>query len=379
MLVLPVALPAATTDLPFRAYTTLDNRRMSAAAIDARVARLMAANKVTGLGIAVIRDGKVVFRQSYGYADREAKAPLTSATIMHGASLTKATFAWMLMQLVDEGRVDLDKPIAAYLPKPLSDYQEYADLKGDERWRTLTLRMLMNHTSGFANLRFFEDDKKLRIRRTPGTRFGYSGEGVHLAQFVLEQGLGIDVGSEIQTRVLNRFRMNDSSMTWREDYAGRLSYGYTETGERIGFKRRKRPDAIGSLDTTLTDWSRFLAGVVRGDGLSRAARAAMVRTTVLIDSPTEFPTLTDARTDRWRPMKLGYGVGWGTFESRFGHAFFKEGHDDGTDNYAVCIDRRQSCILLLANDNRAVNIFVPLVNELLGPIGLPAEWEGYRP
>jgi hypothetical protein len=43
----------------------------------------------------------------------------------------------------------------------------------------------------------------------------------------------------------------------------------------------------------------------------------------------------------------------------------------------VCVDRQQSCILLMANDNRAVRIFVPLVDALLGPVGLPAEWEGY--
>jgi hypothetical protein len=45
----------------------------------------------------------------------------------------------------------------------------------------------------------------------------------------------------------------------------------------------------------------------------------------------------------------------------------------------MCVDKRQSCILLMANDNRAAAIFVPLTNQLLGPVGLPAEWEGYRP
>ena len=352
---------------------------MSESAVDARVQRLMASAKVTGLGVAVIREGKVVFVKSYGYAVLEDKVPLTPGTIMYAGSLTKATFAWMLMQLVDEGKVDLDKPIAQYLPKPLPDYDQYTDLKGDERWRKLTLRILMNHTSGFANLRFFEPDKKLRFHRDPGTRFGYSGEGVGLAQFVLEQGLGLDIGKEMQTRIFDRFRMGDTSMTWRDSFDGRLAYGYNEKGERQGFRRRRKPGAIGSLDTTLGDWSRFLAAVVRGDGLSHAAHAAMISPTVLIDSPTQFPTLTDQRTTRWRGMRLGYAVGWGTFESRFGHAFFKEGHDDGTDNYAVCIDKRQSCILLMSNDNRAVEIFVPLVSDLLGPIGLPADWEGYRP
>ena len=96
----------------------------------------------------------------------------------------------------------------------------------------------------------------------------------------------------------------------------------------------------------------------------------MIRPTIWIDSPTQFPTLREDRTDRWKGMKLGYGVGWGTFESRFGHAYFKEGHDDGTENYAMCVDKRQSCILLMANDNRAavkrrINLKLgsPLVDE----------------
>lgn len=380
---LPLAVVAllltGAVERPQRTYTTLDNRRMSENAIDLRIDRLMTANKVTGLGVAVIREGKVVFIKGYGYASVEDKAPLNAGTVMYGASLTKATFAWMLMQLVDEGKVDLDKPIAQYLAKPLPDYDGWGDLKGDERWRKLTLRMLMNHTSGFANLRFLEDDRKLKFHRDPGTRYGYSGEGVRLAQFVLEQGLGIDVGKEMQVRVFDRFRMRDTSMTWRDSYDGRLAYGYTADGKRQPFSRRRKPDAIGSMDTTLGDWSRFLAGVVRGDGLSRPARAALVRPTVMIDSPAQFPTLTEDRTTKWRGIKLGYAIGWGTFESRFGHAFFKEGHDDGTDNYAVCVDQRNSCILIMSNDNRATNIFVPVVDALLGPVGVPAEWEGYRP
>ncbi|HEX7849125.1 MAG TPA: serine hydrolase domain-containing protein [Sphingomonas sp.] len=372
-------LAIGATDRPQRVFNTLDNRNLSESTVDRIVRRAMTANHVTGLGIAVIRKNKIVFIKSYGYASLDSKAPLTPSTIMPGASLTKATFAWMLMQLVDEGKVDLDKPIDQYLAKPLPEYDAYADLKGDERWRKLTLRILMNHTSGFANFRFFDDDKKLRFHRDPGTRYGYSGEGVQLAQFVLERGLGIDVGKEMQARVFDRFRMGDTSMTWRDSYAGRFALGYTADGQPQRFAHRRKADVAGSMTTTLADWARFLTAVTRGDGLSRPAHAAMVRPSVWIDSPVQFPTLIGERTDRWKAIKLGYAVGWGTFRSRFGDAYFKEGHDDGTENYAMCVDKRQSCILLMANDNRAAAIFVTLTNQLLGPVGLPAEWEGYRP
>jgi CubicO group peptidase (beta-lactamase class C family) len=57
--------------------------------------------------------------------------PLTPGTVMYGASQTKATFAYMVMQLVDEGKVDLDRSIADYLLMPLPDYPKYADLTDD--------------------------------------------------------------------------------------------------------------------------------------------------------------------------------------------------------------------------------------------------------
>lgn len=358
---------------------TLDRHPLSARAIDAEVDRLMAANKVTGLGVALIRSGRVVFVKSYGKRDVARNLPLQPDTIMYGASLTKATFAWFVMQLVDEGRVDLDRPIAAYLPKPLPDYPNYADLKDDPRWRLLTFRMLLNHTSGFQNFRWIDPDRKLRFHRDPGARYGYSGEGINLAQFVLETGLGLDVGAEMKRRIFDRFGMARTSLLWRPDFAGNVAQGYTDSGALQEHDQREHVRAAGSMDTTLADWSSFLAAVARGDGLSAGSHAEMIRSTIAIDSPAQFPTLLEAHTDQWKTIKLGYGVGWGVFETPYGHAFFKEGHDDGTANYALCVAARHDCILLLSNDNRAAGIFVALVDRLLGPVGLPGAWENYRP
>ena len=88
--------------------------------------------------------------------------------------------------MVRQGVVDLDKPVYQYLPKPLPDYPFYRDLAGDERYKLITLRMCLDHTTGFPNLRAFTDDHKLNINFTPGSRFAYSGEGILLAQFVVE-------------------------------------------------------------------------------------------------------------------------------------------------------------------------------------------------
>ena len=183
----------------------------------------------------------------------------------------------------------------------------------------------------------------------------------------------------MQRRIFDRFGMTRTSMTWRHDFAKDFAQGYNEEGELIPHDQRESVRAAGSLDTSLHDWSRFLAVVVRGEGLSMPSKAEMIRLQIEIDSERQFPSITEARTDQWKSIRLGYGLGWGVFDTPYGHAFFKEGHDDGTANYALCIEERRACILLLSNSTRAEAIFVSLVHRLLGDVPIPAEWEGYGP
>jgi CubicO group peptidase (beta-lactamase class C family) len=368
------AFAGAAEDWPM---IRLDGTKLPAEAIDREVNALMGSAQVTGLQLALISRGHVTYTNVYGWRDAAKKLPMTRSTVTYGASLTKAAFGYLVMQLVDERRIDLDKPIAAYLPKPLPDYPRYADLANDERWRRLTMRMLMSHTTGFANFRFIEPDRKLRFHHDPGTSYGYSGEGILLAQFVLESGLGLDVGAEMRKRIFDRFGMARSSMTWRADFEANFAENNQIDGTPYPHRRWDKVGAAGSLDTTAVEFAAFVAAVVRGEGLSRKAKAEMIGRHVEIDSERQFPTLGLPRTDRWKAIKLGYGIGWGVFETPYGQAFFKEGHDEGTANYVLCVDREKACIVMLANDVRAERIFVPLVRRLFGEVNLPADWEGF--
>ena len=177
--------------LPLAAMTAIGSappaaRPMAAArtaAIDTAVRAGMARVDAQGLTLAVIEDGRVVLTRTYGVRNA-AGAPLTPTTVMYGASITKAVFAYTVMRLVDEGQVDLDQPIAAMLPRPLAaygnldDYGEWGDLGGDERWRGLTPRILLTHSGGLANYGFVEPDHRLRFHFDPGARYAYSGVGV---------------------------------------------------------------------------------------------------------------------------------------------------------------------------------------------------------
>jgi CubicO group peptidase (beta-lactamase class C family) len=352
------------------------------AAIDAEVARAMAATGAKGLAVAVVENGQIVHVKAYG-ARNGAGDPLQNATIMYGASLTKTVFAYTVMQMVEEGVLKLDTPIERYLPKPLPAYTEpevedlyarWSDLAGDERWRKLTPRILLTHSPGFANFGFLEPDGKLRFHFEPGARYAYSGDGFILLQFVLERGLGLDLGREMQRRVFDRFGMRNTSMIWRPDFRANLADGWDMKGKIEPHDERSAVRAAGSMDTTIEDFARFAAAFARGEGLSAAARAEITRPQLPITTRTQFPTLQPELPVAQRRADLAAGLGLITFTGPQGRAFEKGGHNDTTGNSWICVEARKSCVVLLSNDVRAEAAFPDLVRFILGETGAPYDW-----
>jgi CubicO group peptidase (beta-lactamase class C family) len=200
-------------------------------------------------------------------------------------------------------------------------------------------------------------------------------------QFVLETGLGLglDVGKEMQRRVFDRFGMTRTSMMWRADFAENLADGYAIDGRFTAHDERSRPRAAGSMDTTVADFAKFLAGFARGEGLTARSRAEMLEPGMPIVSPTQFPTFQEARSPEMMAIKLSAGLGVVTFEGPFGRAFFKGGHNDTTGNQAICVEKDRRCVLFMSNDVRAERIFQRLTEATLGDPGMPWSWESYLP
>jgi CubicO group peptidase (beta-lactamase class C family) len=344
---------------------------------ETEVAQLMQRENLQGLALAVIDDGQVRSVRSWGWRNAEKRLPLQTDTIMYGASLTKAAFAYMLLQLVDEGKLDLDAPLERLLPRPLPEYRkpfDYADLAGDQRWRRITPRILLTHSAGFANFRWLEPDKKLRFHFDPGTRYAYSGEGMYLLQLIVEEGLGLDTNAEMQRRVFDRFGMRNTSMKWRPDFASNLADGYDENGKMEPHDERSNVRAAGSMDTSIEDQARLWAGIVRGDGLSPASRAAMAKGWLPITSRHQFPPFEEGSAS-W-PQQLAAGLGVVTFQDRSGGAgWFKGGHNDTTANMVICLDAKRRCVVMLSNDVRAERIYPELARRVLGENDMPWAWE----
>lgn len=351
------------------------------AQIDAEVRAAMSRTGAKGIAVAVIDRGKPIFVHAWGA--RNAKGdPLTTDTVMYGASLTKAVFAYTVMQLVEEGRLDLDRSIADYLPKPLPDYADEEDryaawqhLAGDERWRKLTPRMLLTHSSGFANFGFLEPDGKLKFHYNPGSRYAYSGDGMILLQFVIERGLGLDLGAEMQRRVFDPLGMKTTSMTWRKDFAANLADGWKDDGSVEPHDERSKTRAAGSMDTTIADFARFASAYVRGQGLRPASRRALTTPQLPITTASQFPSLQAELPPGKRIAGLAAGLGVISFTGPQGPGFQKGGHNDSTGNTWICVERGQRCVVILSNDVRAEPAFPAIVRRVLGETGMPWRWE----
>ena len=359
--------------------TRLDSSTISAAEIDGTMTRLMKAAEVTGAGIAILNHGKVAYLKAYGFRDKEKNLPLTVDSVMSAASISKVAFAYLVMEMVDDGVLDLDKPVYQYLPKPLPEYPKYADLANDPRYKRITARMLLSHTSGFANWRWMEDDHKLKIHFEPGSRYAYSGEGIDLLQLEVETITKKPLDQLMQERVFEPLGMTRTSMVWQERFESDYANGYDEYGRSVGAHRWKNADAAGSMQTTITDQARFLLGVMGGGSLRSKTREQMLSPQVQILSKRQFPTLSDETTDENKSIRLSYGLAWGLYWTPYGKVFFKEGHDDGWRNYAVCFDRQKSGLVILTNSGNGEGIFKDVLETLLKDTFTPIEWEGYTP
>ncbi len=239
--------------------------------------------------------------------------------------------------------------------------------------------MLLSRTSGFPNWRAFENDHKLKIHFGPGTRYAYSGEGIDLAQLVVETITGKSATVLMQDHLFVPLHMTRTSMVWEPRFESDYANGYDAYGRSLGPQHRSRPDAAGSMQTTVHDYALFLSAVLQHTLLDSKESEEMLRPQVRIHSAHQFPSLATDTTTANEPIELSYGLGWGLYNSPYGRAFFKEGHDDGWRHLALCFNKAGQGILIMTNSSNGEGIFKPLVDSLLGPTSFPFDWEAYTP
>jgi D-alanyl-D-alanine-carboxypeptidase/D-alanyl-D-alanine-endopeptidase len=381
-LLIAVLLPAI---LSAQTIKRIDGSAITGDSLTAKIEYLMKAANVCGAAVSVFNDNQPVYSKTFGYADVPKHTPWLPNSELYACSLSKAVFAYVVMQLVQDKVIDLDKPLVDYLPKPLTEYkisgykQGYQDLVGDDRYKKITARMCLDHTTGFPNWRWFEPDMKLRIKYDPGTRYGYSGEGIYLLQFVIEQITGKDYAAIAQEKVFGPLQMTGTSQVWQPAFDDNICYGHNAYGKHYPLKKWTAPNAAGSMTTTLADYTKFFTALINHQGLTPESFEAMTNTQVLIRSKKQFgpgafkdSTLNDS-------IRLGYGLGLGVFYTPYGRAFFKEGHDDGWGHYTICYPDKKIAIIIMTNNDNGESIFKDLLAYAIGDVYTPWRWENYIP
>ena len=192
----------------------LDGSTISTAEIDRKVKKLMDAANVHGLNLAILNKNKTVFIKSYGFKNKPQNTLLDTSTIVYGASFSKAVFGYLVMKLMEEKVINLDIPLYKYLKKPVPGYEYFSDLKDDDRWKLITARMCLNHTTGLPNVRWFHPATGamdtlgvIKIYFTPGEKYAYSGEGFKLLQLTVEEITQKNIDELAQERIFRPLKM----------------------------------------------------------------------------------------------------------------------------------------------------------------------------
>ncbi len=363
----------------------LDGTTIDAATLTGRIEDLTRAANVQGLTVTVFNDGRTVYSRAFGHADLPAGRPLGTDTVFYGASLSKSVFAVLVMRLVERGVIDLDTPLQDHLDEPLwknrgaSWHENLGDLRDDPRYRRITARMSLSHTTGMPNWRWFEPDQRLRIHFEPGERYSYSGEGMVFLQIVLERLTGKPLEQLMREEIFGPYGMTTSSYTWQPRFEANYAVGHRADGTVYPKDKDNAARAPSTLETTTEDYARFMEAVLRGEGLGPASWDEMFSPQVRIRSRTQFGPGAREETDAHDAIELSYGLGWGLLRTPHGWGAFKEGHGDGFQHYSIVFPAKRLGVLLMSNSDNAESLFHHLLTVTIADTYTPLEWEGYVP
>jgi CubicO group peptidase (beta-lactamase class C family) len=255
-----------------------------------------------GAAIAVIRDGQIVHRKAYGLANMEWNVPLDPDAVFRIASLTKQFTAVAIMMLAERGKLSIDAPIETYL----TDWPA--------RGRTITLRQLLNHTSGVWS------HDSLQIERTrrpnppveeviqliygqpfeyePGERYSYNNSGYLLLGAIIAAVSGKSYEDFLRTEIFEPLGMADTGILRHERITPKRAYGYVRGRKRFHNARLDAmswSDAAGALGSTLDDLAKW----------DRAIRARRLISAETLETMLASTTMNDGSS-------FPYGFGWGT-------------------------------------------------------------------
>ena len=346
----------------------------------AQLPRIMQAFAVPGVGIAVVEDGEVAWSRPFGVSNAITRTPVEARTVFETASLSKPVFAYLVLQLADQGLIELDRPLVQY---------RRPDYLAAHPWiERIAARDVLRHSTGLPNWRKSPATEKLVPMVEPGVRIDYSGEAFFWLQLVVETLTGQSLDESMQAQLFGPAGMKDSGYAWNADLAARSVYGHRrhdapeqglppqmfreqwslaqQVADRWGkpLSAWKYEDAVRALPEVM---AMAPAGLVTWPGDIVANAAASLRSTV--QDYARFMTLVMARKQRapWEIREAARqamltpqiripgrwtekGLGWNMEATPDGPVFYHSGSNgDIFKNFAVGDAQRRRGIVVLTN------------------------------
>jgi CubicO group peptidase (beta-lactamase class C family) len=226
------------------------------------------------LSVAIVRGDAVVYQRSFGYADIGAGRKATPETSYHVASVTKAFTASMAAILHARGVIDLDRPVASYLP---------TEVTISDRPKTgarITLRQLASHTSGLPRGvpgrvqsvegkyqlepgLLYEQLAEVTLESEPGTAELYSNLGFGLLGHALERAAGMPFERLLQETICDPLQLEQTAINERDELEIATGYSRFRTRRAEGHSYRARLAPSGGLITSAADLAKFLSAQLK--------------------------------------------------------------------------------------------------------------------
>ncbi len=212
------------------------SQQVRGARLEPLITRTMEEGNLTGFAIGVVEDDRLVYSRGFGVMKLgDSTHPVTPETLFHMASITKPFVATAVMQLVEQRKVDLDAPVARYVP--------YFRLK-DPRYKDITVRQMLTHTSGMPDVKDYCWDKPeydegaleryvrsledKRLLWPPGQRFRYSNMAFEVLGDLVAKVSGMSFEDYVEASILKPVGMKSSTLLYKNADPAKMAAGHTE-------------------------------------------------------------------------------------------------------------------------------------------------------
>ncbi|WP_258195520.1 serine hydrolase domain-containing protein [Rhodococcus sp. OK519] len=327
----------------------------SYAAVAQRINAVLAQQGIPGAQV-VYADNGTERAFNYGVSSVATGDSVDSDTVFEAASLTKVVASYVVLQLVDEGVLDLDRP--------LSDYFDYPRIAADPAAGRITGRMVLTHTSGLPNWATGPSSPEFETTPVgtifePGTQWSYSGEGFYYLQKTVESLTGKPFQQLVRERVFDRFGMTGSDLVTNPAFGAVTSVGHTADGTPKPVRNFPRANIAYTLRTTALDYNRFLRGaLLDGDGLTPATRDMMFTATGSADH---------GGSDKESIEHIKWGLGIGLQSNELGDAIWHWGDNGPYKAFFIAYPETGRSVVIMTNSEDGLNAVDGIVHEFFGP------------